>query len=101
MNTILSILILVFLGLNRFSQCQNWMINTTAIPPWEAYLQLGEIQRPLGLVLNRNNTAHYHFYVGYLALHCFMYDTAKEAFDLAINASGGSLIEAYIGKMLG
>lgn len=99
----LTIFIIIFLGLNQYAQCQNWSINASAIQPWESYLQLGlgEIQRPLGLSLTLNNVAHYHFYVGYLALHSFMYDTAREAFNLAINTTSSFFIEAYIGKMLG
>ena len=95
-----AVVILVFLALHPSTLCQTWNINSSAIQPWESYLQLGEIQRPLGLVLNRNSSAHYHFYVGYLALHSFMYDTAQDAFDLASNVSGTPLIEAYIGKLL-
>ena len=79
--------------------CQTW--NTTnSVFPWESYLQLGDIQRPLGLTLNRSSIAHHHFYIGYLALHAFMYEEAQQAFDLAIK-SDPTFIEPYIGKMLG
>ena len=74
--------------------------NTTGeISPWESYLQLGNIERPLGLTLNRSSLAHRHFAIGYLCLHSFMYVEAKDAFDLAIKMNS-TLIEAYIGKML-
>ncbi|CAF4978324.1 unnamed protein product, partial [Rotaria socialis] len=36
--------------------------NTTGvIAPWESYLQMGEIKRPLGLTLNRSSLVHRHF----------------------------------------
>lgn len=66
----------------------------------EAALKLGNIQRPLGLNLNRSSIAHQHFLVGYLALHSFMYDEAQQAFDLALNITP-TFIEARIAKILG
>ena len=77
---------------------QSW--NTSDILPWESYLQLGDIQRPLGLTLNRSSLAHRHFFIGYLCLHSFMYDEARTAFDLAITINE-TFIEPYIGKLLG
>ncbi|CAF3326923.1 unnamed protein product [Rotaria socialis] len=74
--------------------------NTTGvIAPWESYLQMGEIKRPLGLTLNRSSLVHRHFSIGYLCLHSFMYDEANNAFDFAI-AIDSTFVEAYIGKML-
>jgi hypothetical protein len=90
---------LIFLVFAKTVHSQTW--NTTdGILPWESYLQLGDIQRPLGLTLNRSSIAHRHFYIGYLCLHAFMYDEAQQAFDLAIN-SNRTFIEPYIGKILG
>ena len=77
---------------------QLW--NTSEILPWESYLQLGNIQRPLGLTLDRYSVAHRHFAIGYLCLNSFMYDEARQAFDLAIQANR-TFIEPYIGKLLG
>ncbi|CAF1127208.1 unnamed protein product [Rotaria sordida] len=92
------IIYFIFLIFGKTIHSQSW--NTTDdILPWETYLQLGDIQRPLGLILNRSSLAHRHFTIGYLCLHSFMYDEAKEAFDLAINTTP-TFIEAYIGKML-
>lgn len=76
---------------------QAW--NTSDILPWESYLQLGDIQRPLGLTLNRSLVSHRHFAIGYLCLHSFMYDEAHQAFDLAIQVDR-TFIEPYIGKLL-
>ncbi|UJR15168.1 hypothetical protein I4U23_002131 [Adineta vaga] len=90
-------LILFLLRINVHSLSWN---TTEDILPWESYLQLGDIQRPLGLTLNSSSIAHHHFYIGYLCLHSFLYDEARDAFDLAINKTP-TLIEAYIGKMLG
>lgn len=77
---------------------------TSSIPidilPWEAYLQLGSIDYPLGLTINQSSLAHRHFFIGYLSLHSFMYDTAQEAFQLAID-SDPTLVEAHIGRLLG
>ncbi len=89
---------LILLVLSKTIHSQSW--NTTDILPWESYLQLGNIQRPLGLTLNYSSLAHHHFAIGYLCLQSFMYDEAQEAFDLAISVNY-TLIEAYIGKMLG
>lgn len=77
---------------------QSWNV-TESVRPWQTYLQLGEIQRPLGLTLNRSNAAHYHFLVGYLCLHSFMYDEAQEAFNIAIGLAP-TFIEPFIGKIL-
>ncbi len=74
--------------------------KSDGILPWESYLQLGEIERPLGLQLNRSSLAHHHFAIGYLCLQSFMYDEAQNAFNLAININP-TFIEAHIGKMLG
>lgn len=68
--------------------------------PWETYLQLGSVEKPLGLIVNESSLAHRHFLVGYLCLHSFMYDTAQEAFQLAIE-SDPTLVEAHIGRLLG
>ncbi len=81
------------------ADCQFWNISD-GILPWESYLKLGHIQRPLGLTLNRSSLAHHHFAIGYLCLHSFMYDEAQDAFNLAINITP-TFIEAHIGKMLG
>ena len=92
------IVILTFITINQFADCRFW--NTTSeILPWESYLELGHIERPLGLTLNHSSIAHHHFSVGYLCLQSFMYDEAQDAFDLAINATP-TFLEAYIGKML-
>ncbi|CAF4725945.1 unnamed protein product, partial [Rotaria sp. Silwood1] len=92
------IICLTFLIFGQTIHSQSW--NTTdEILPWESYLQIGDIRRPLGLTLNRSSLAHRHFATGYLCLHSFMYDEAKEAFDLAINLTS-TFIEAHIGKML-
>lgn len=69
-------------------------------PLWESYLQLGSIQRPLGLIINSSLPDHKHFLAGYLCLHSFLYDTAIDAFNLAIKENP-TLVEAYIGKILG
>lgn len=74
--------------------------NSTDILPWEAYLQLGALERPLGLNVNSSSIAHRHFLLGYLCLHSFMYDSAQEAFELAITADP-LLVEAHIGRLLG
>ena len=79
--------------------CLSWNISD-GILPWEAYIPLRDIERPLGLTLNRTSLAHHHFAIGYFCLHSFMYDEAHEAFELAINATP-TFIEPYIGKMLG
>jgi hypothetical protein len=77
---------------------QSW--NTSdRILPWESYVQMSDIQRPLGLTINRSSLAHHHFAIGYLCFHSFMYDEAQEAFNMAINITP-TLIEAHIGKML-
>ncbi|UJR31503.1 hypothetical protein I4U23_018992 [Adineta vaga] len=89
---------LIFVSFSNIAECQFW--NTSdGILPWESYLQLGHIQRPLGLTLNRSSLAHHHFSVGYLCLQSFMYDEAQDAFNLAINVTP-TFIEAHIGKML-
>jgi hypothetical protein len=76
------------------------LINTVPITPWENYLELGKIERPLGLIVNQSSLAHQHFVVGYLCLHSFMYDTAQDAFELAIDEDP-TLVEAHIGRLLG
>ena len=95
-------LFIIFLTLTttiKVIDCQFW--NTSdGILPWESYLQVGHIERPLGLTLNRSSLAHHHFAIGYLCLQSFMYDEAEDAFDLAINTTP-TFIEAHIGKMLG
>ncbi len=89
---------LFFLVLGKTVHSQSW--NTSdGLLPWESYLQLGDIQRPLGLTLNRSSLAHHHFSIGYLCLNSFMYEEAQAAFDLAIGIDE-TFIEAYIGKML-
>ena len=69
------------------------------IHPWESYVKLVHIQRPLGITLNLSSLVHHHFAIGYLCFHSFMCDEAQEAFDLAIELDS-TFIEAYIGKML-
>jgi hypothetical protein len=95
---ILFTLIVLFASLKHITS-QSWNVSD-GILPWEAYIQLSDVQRPLGLTLNYSSLAHHHFAIGYLCLHSFMYDEAQEAFDLAINTNP-RLVEAYIGKMLG
>jgi len=95
-------LFIIFLTLTTTSKvvdCLSWN-KSDGILPWESYLKLGEIQRPLGLKLNRSSLAHHHFSIGYLCLQSFMYDEAQDAFNLAINIMP-TFIEAHIGKMLG
>jgi hypothetical protein len=75
--------------------------NTSGeILPWESYLQLGEVNRPFGLELNHSSLAHYHFAIGHVCLHSFMYDTAQDAFKLALKIEP-TFIEAHVGKILG
>jgi hypothetical protein len=95
-------LFIIFLTLTTIpiiADCQFWNISD-GILPWESYLKLGHIQRPLGLKLNRSSLAHHHFAIGYLCLHSFMYEEAQDAFNLATNVTP-TFIEAHIGKMLG
>jgi hypothetical protein len=73
--------------------------TTDELLPWETYLQLGHIQRPLGLTLNFSSLAHHHFAIGYLALHSFMYQQAQQALDLALNVTP-TFVEAHIAKIL-
>ncbi|CAF0907888.1 unnamed protein product [Adineta steineri] len=88
----------IILIISSFANCYVW--NTSdGILPWESYLQLGHIQRPIGLVLNQSSITHHHFSVGYLCLQSFMYDEAQDAFNLALNVTP-TFIEAYIGKIL-
>lgn len=89
----------LFVVFNRHVHSQSFD-DSTGLLPWESALHLGEIQRPLGLILNRSSIAHQHFRVGYLALHSFIYDEAQQAFDLALNVSP-TFIEARIAKILG
>jgi len=95
-------LFIIFLILTTTSKIVHGLSwnNSDGILPWESYLQLGDIERPLGLKLNRSSLAHHHFAIGYLCLQSFMYDEAQDAFNLAINISP-TFIEARIGKMLG
>jgi hypothetical protein len=89
---------LILIVTNEFVHCQSW--NTSdKILPWESYMKLGNVERPLGLTLNRSSLAHHHFSIGYLCLQSFMYDEADDAFNLALNVTP-TLIEAHIGKML-
>ncbi|CAF4866722.1 unnamed protein product [Rotaria sp. Silwood1] len=82
----------------KIIDCQSW--NTSdRILPWESYIQLNDIQRPLGLTIDRSSLAHHHFAIGYFCFHSFMYDEARDAFNLAINIAP-TFIEAHIGKML-
>jgi hypothetical protein len=74
--------------------------NSIDIFPWETYLELGSVENPLGLTINQSSLAHRHFFIGYLCLHSFMYDTAQEAFQLAID-SDPTLVEPHIGRLLG
>jgi hypothetical protein len=95
-------LFLIFLTLitaGKVVDCWSWN-KSDGILPWESYLKLGEIKRPLGLKLNRYSLAHHHFAIGYLCLQSFIYDEARDAFNLALNITP-TLIEAHIGKMLG
>ncbi|CAF1073198.1 unnamed protein product [Rotaria sordida] len=94
----LFIIILILTTATKVVDCQSW--NTSdGILPWESYVQLREIQRPLGLTIDRSSLAHHHFAIGYFCLHSFMYDEAQEAFNLALNITP-TFIEAHIGKML-
>ncbi|CAF3861055.1 unnamed protein product [Rotaria sp. Silwood1] len=91
------VLIVIFANYKQIVS-QSW--NTSdGLLPWESYIQLSEIQRPLGLTIDRSSLAHYHFAIGYFCFHSFMYDEAQDAFDLAINITP-TFVEAYIGKML-
>jgi hypothetical protein len=76
-----------------------WNASSTILP-WELYLQLGEVDRPFGFQLNTSSIAHRHFAIGHLCLHSFMYDAARDAFDMALTLEP-SFIEAHIGKILG
>lgn len=76
-----------------------WNISG-AILPWELFLQLSEVNRPFGLDLNGSSIAHQHFAIGHLCLHSFMYDTAQDAFNIALDYEP-TFIEAHIGKILG
>ena len=66
---------------------------------WENYLQLSEVQKPFGLVLNQSSLAHRHFAIGHLSLHSFMYDAAQDAFNLALQIEP-PFVEAHIGRIL-
>lgn len=92
-------LFVTLLCIDQMANGLSWN-NSDGVLPWESYLKLGEIQRPLGLQLNRSSLAHHHFNIGYLCLQSFMYDEAQDAFDLAINITP-TFIEAHLGKMLG
>ena len=78
-------LFIIFLALVSTSELIDGLSwnKSDGILPWEAYLQLGEIERPLGLQLNRSSLAHHHFAIGYLCLQSFMYDEAQDAFNLS------------------
>ena len=95
-------LLVFFVTLLLIGQMANGLSwnNSDGVLPWESYLKLGEIQRPLGLQLNQSSLAHHHFNIGYLCLQSFMYDEAQDAFDLAINITP-TFVEAHLGKMLG
>jgi hypothetical protein len=95
----LFIIFFTLITISKIIDCHHW--NTSdKILPWESYLKLGDIERPLGLKLDLSSVAHHHFYIGYLCLQSFMYDEAQDAFNLAINVTP-TFIEAHIGKMLG
>jgi len=91
--------LIVLFASSTYITSQSWNASD-GILPWESYIQLSNIQRPLGLTLNQSSLAHHHFAIGYLCFHSFMYDEAQDAFDLALNITP-TFIEAYIGKMLG
>ncbi|CAF1425835.1 unnamed protein product, partial [Rotaria sordida] len=79
----------VYVLIILFANCkhiisQSWD-TSDGILPWESYIQLSDIQRPLGLTIDRSSLAHHHFAIGYFCFHSFMYDEALEAFNLAIN----------------
>ncbi|CAF3193574.1 unnamed protein product [Rotaria sp. Silwood2] len=94
----LSIIFLLLTTTSNVVDCQLW--NTSdEILPWESYIQLSDIQRPLGLTIDRSSLAHHHFAIGYFCFHSFMYDEAHDAFNFAINITP-TFIEAHIGKML-
>ncbi|CAF5156571.1 unnamed protein product, partial [Rotaria sp. Silwood1] len=46
--------------------------------PWESYIQLSDIQRPLGLTIDLSLIAHHQFAIGYFCFHSFMYDEARD-----------------------
>ena len=95
---LLAYVVFLLCALSPLVDSQAWNI-TDGVRPWEAYLQLGAIQRPLGLALNQSNAAHYHFSIGHRCLHSFMYDEAQEAFNIAISLAP-NFTEPYIGKIL-
>lgn len=76
---------------------QSWNISNSILP-WEFYLELSEVQRPFGLELDQTSVAHYHFSVGHLCLHSFMYKEAQDAFNLALQIEP-TFIEAHVGKV--
>lgn len=80
------------------SHSQRWNISNGSLP-WQIYLKLSDVQKPFGLELNRSSLAHYHFAVGHLCLHSFMYDAARDAFALAVDVEP-TLVEAHIGLVL-
>ena len=77
---------------------QQWT-TSDGLRPWQSHLELGHIERPLGLTLNYSSLAHHHFAIGYLCLQSFMYDEAQEAFDLALNITP-TFVEPHIAKIL-
>ncbi|CAF3694868.1 unnamed protein product [Rotaria sp. Silwood1] len=94
---IVYVLLVIFANYKQIIS-QSW--NTSdGLLPWESYIQLGDVQQPLGLTIDRSSLAHHHFAIGYFCFHSFMYDEAQDAFDLAINITP-TFVEAYIGKML-
>ena len=93
-----SILALLLVVVSSAVHGQQWN-SSDGLLPWQSHLQLGHIQRPLGLTLNYSALDHHHFAIGYLCLHSFMYDEAQEAFDLALNITP-TFVEARIAKML-
>ncbi|CAF4552369.1 unnamed protein product, partial [Rotaria sp. Silwood2] len=67
----LSIIFLLLTTTSNVVDCQLW--NTSdEILPWESYIQLSDIQRPLGLTIDRSSLAHHHFAIGYFCFHSFM-----------------------------
>ncbi|CAF3932146.1 unnamed protein product, partial [Rotaria sordida] len=96
LHTIVPVVVIVIANITLI--CRSWD-TSDGILPWESYIQLSDIQRPLGLTIDRSSLAHHHFAIGYFCFHSFMYDEALEAFNLAINITP-TFIEPYIGKML-
>ncbi|CAF1126254.1 unnamed protein product [Adineta ricciae] len=68
--------------------------------PWERYVNLGSAGQPLGSAINQTSLAHQHFLIGYLCLHSFHYESAQEAFAMALEEDN-TFVEAHIGRLLG